>query len=99
MKKIYVLRKPMIYTNMDGTNPRENYWGKFLRYGWKDETDTIFYPIFSSLWPGLWISNKKVETNVGEPYWWEWFEYVLRLIIGKMKTFVHYQKLSIKSLF
>ena len=86
MKDIYCLRKPQIMTNLDGTNPREEWWGKFLKYGWNDGEEILFHPIFNSLWPGLWLKNTNM---VRKPYWYEWIEYFFKLFVGRIKYFFH----------
>ena len=96
--KLYKLIKPFIFTDLNGKNPRDEWWGKYLKYGYEMGGDTLFNPIFVSLWPGVWISNKELKTRIKELYWYEWIEYFIRLRIARIKTFIHYLKIAIKCL-
>ena len=93
--KIYALKTPQIITNLDGTNPREKWWGKFIRYNYSMGEDICYTPVFKSLWHGFWLKKNQVR----KLYWWEHIEYFLKMRKAKLGYFVHYMKMAVKGLF
>jgi len=65
-----------------GEGKWQDYWGKFLRVGKRDDDGAIYKPVFTSLVPGLWLRDNEVR----DVRWYEYPEYGARW----MKKVLHF---------